>query len=67
MNIESSDTNTASRLRAILLELARREHDRAAHAAAAAPYWSPAPAAVLGHRAAAALLRAEADRIGGAA
>jgi hypothetical protein len=66
MNIESSDTNTASRLRAILLELARREHDRAAHAAAAAPYWSPAPA-VLGHRTAAAILRAEADRIGGAA
>ena len=67
MNIDSSDTGTAGTLRAVLLDLARREHDRAAHEAAAAPYWSPTPATVLGHRTAAAMLRAEADRIGGAA
>ena len=67
MNIDSTDTRTAGKLRAILLDLARREHDRAAREAAAAPYWSATPATVLGHRTAAAMLRAEADRIGGAA
>ena len=62
MNIDSSDTLMASKLRAILLELARREDDCAANEAAATPYWSPTPATVLGHRIAAALVRATADQ-----
>ncbi|PVG81499.1 hypothetical protein DDE18_15900 [Nocardioides gansuensis] len=62
MNIDASDTKTARRLRAILLELARREDDSAANEAAATPYWSPAPPTVLGHRTAAALLRNAADQ-----
>jgi len=62
MNIDTSDTTTARRLRVILLELARREDDSAANEDAATPYWSPAPVTVLGHRTAAALLRTAADQ-----
>ena len=62
MNIDSSDTKMASKLRSILLELARREEDSAANLAAATPYWCPVPDMILGHRTAAALLRAEADQ-----
>lgn len=51
------------RLRTILLSLARREDDLAAEEAAASPYWSPCPATVAGHRAAAAALRVEADSL----
>jgi hypothetical protein len=60
MTIDSPDTGMASKLRSILLEPARREDGLAANEAAATPYWSPAPVTVLGHRKAAALLRAEA-------
>ena len=62
------DTHTAvstvtSELRSVLLELARRQDDLAAHEAAATPYWAPCPSSVLGHRSAAAVLRAEADHL----
>jgi hypothetical protein len=50
------------RLRRILLDLARREDDMASTEAAAVPYWASPPASVVGHRAAAASLRFEADR-----
>ncbi|PVG80635.1 hypothetical protein DDE18_22075 [Nocardioides gansuensis] len=60
--MDTSDTTMAAKLRAILLELARREDDSAATEAAAIPYWSPAPPTVLGHRTAAALLRNAADQ-----
>jgi hypothetical protein len=52
-----------SRLRRVLLELARRQDDLAADEAAATPYWAPCPSSVLGHRTAAAALRAEADHL----
>jgi hypothetical protein len=63
MNIDPSGTNTASQLRSILFELARREEDGAASEAAATPCWCPAPADVLDHRTVAALLGAAAHRI----
>lgn len=50
-------------LRRILLTLAQREDDLAAVEAASVPYWAPSPETVLGHRTAARLLRAEADRL----
>jgi hypothetical protein len=52
----------ARRLRAILLTLARHEEDLAATIAAEVPYWQPRPSSALGHTAAAAALRHEADR-----
>jgi len=62
----NDETTTAAdlvaQLRQILLELARREEDLAAREAAAVPYWSPSPASIQGHRAAALALRSEADR-----
>lgn len=51
-----------TRLRQILLDLARREDDIAHAEAAAVPYWASPPASVVGHRAAADSLRFEADR-----
>jgi hypothetical protein len=53
----------AIRLGQILLELARREDNIALSEAAAAPYWAPHPTSVIGHRAAAEVLRSEADRL----
>lgn len=50
-------------LRSLLLELARREDDMAAHEAATIPYWAPCPESVIGRRVAAAVLRAEADEL----
>lgn len=49
-------------MRALLFALAHREDERAAAEAAATPYWSPCPASVVGHRAAADALRILADR-----
>ena len=51
-----------TRLRQILLDLARREDDIAHAEAAAVPYWASTPLSVVGHRAAADSLRFEADR-----
>ena len=53
----------SGRVRAILMSLARDEDERAADEAAATPYWSACPASVAGHRAAAAVLRGEADSL----
>lgn len=61
MNLDLTNSTVTSRLRSILLELARRQDDLAARDAASTPYWVPSPSSVLGHRAAAAALRAEAD------
>ncbi|PVG83244.1 hypothetical protein DDE18_08060 [Nocardioides gansuensis] len=63
MNIDSSGTNTASKVRSILVELARREKDEAADDAAATPCCSPTPATVLEARTVAALLGAAADQL----
>jgi hypothetical protein len=46
-----------------LLELARDAEAAAALEAARTPYWMPQPEAVAGHRAAARLLRADAERL----
>jgi hypothetical protein len=46
-----------------LWALAKREEDLAAHEAAKTPYWSPCPASVEGHRAAARAIRAELARL----
>jgi hypothetical protein len=46
-----------------LLHLAKQHDDAAAVQASRVPYWAPYPAEVPGHRAAAALLRADAARI----
>jgi len=53
----------ARALRRELLRLARDEEDQAATEAAAVPHWSAGPPSIQGHRAAAAILRAEADRL----
>ena len=58
-----TDTSVASRIRAMLLELARTQDDLAADEAAATPYWSAAPTTALGHRDAAAALRVAADTL----
>ncbi|GAB3857318.1 hypothetical protein GCM10028801_15760 [Nocardioides maradonensis] len=56
-----TDTTTVSRIRTMLLELARSEEALAADELAATPYWSSTPATVVGHRDAAAALRSAAD------
>ena len=61
MKTISIDTTTATHLRSRLLDLARRQDELAADEAAATPYWKPQPTSVHAHRAAADLLRAEAD------
>ena len=58
-----TDGTMASKLRSILLDLARRQDNMAADQASAMPYWAPCPPTVLGHRSAAAALRAEADHL----
>jgi hypothetical protein len=63
MNTHTTDTTMTSELRLVLLELARRQDDLAAHEAAATPYWAACPSSVLGRRSAAAVLRAEADHL----
>lgn len=61
--MDSQHTSTISTaLRSALLDLARRQEELAASVAAATPYWAPCPASAVGHRAAAAALRAEAER-----
>ena len=63
MDTHTTANTVASELRSILLKLARRHDDLAANQAAATPYWAPCPPSVLGHRSAAAVLRAEADHL----
>jgi hypothetical protein len=67
MNTHTIDGTTAALLRSRLLELARRQDDLAADEAATTPYWKPQPVTVHGHRAAADVLRAEADLLLGLA
>lgn len=50
-------------MRQALLAVARTEENLADTEAAQVPYWAPCPASVLGHRAAAEALRADADRL----
>lgn len=49
-------------VRRVLLDLARHEDELAAREAASVPYWRTHPRSVGEHRAAAAVLRTEADR-----
>jgi len=63
MSINVNTTTVAAALRRELLRLARTEEDRAAAEAAEVPYWSTCPPSVLGHRAAAVILRADADSL----
>jgi len=67
MNTHTIDGTTAALLRSRLLELARRQDDLAAQEAATTPYWKPQPSTVHGLRAAADVLRAEADLLLGLA
>ena len=50
-------------LRRELIRLARREDALADDESAKVPYWAPHPASVLGHRAAARALEAEAEAL----
>jgi len=52
----------ATLLRGELLRLAATEDELATQEAVEVPYWAPCPVSVLGHRAAARVLRADADR-----
>lgn len=61
------DIRLVELLRRELLKLAIHEDELAANQAAGVPYWAPTPASVIGHRAAAAALRDDADRISGLA
>jgi hypothetical protein len=63
--IVEPDTGAAAvdrALRAELLRLADLEDAAANEQAARVPYWSPTPSAVVGRRAAARILRLDADR-----
>lgn len=62
MNVTTT-IDLARELQVLLFELARREDDLACAEAAATPYWEPTPASVVGHRSAAAALRARAEAI----
>jgi hypothetical protein len=63
MALPDNNLPTDVALRRALLRLAREEEDRAATEAAAVPYWTVGPPSILGHRAAAAILRAQADEL----
>jgi hypothetical protein len=63
MTAISTAPPVAGALRCVLLRLARDEENQAATEAAAVPYWSASPPSVQGHRAAAVVLRAEADKL----
>jgi hypothetical protein len=62
-NGNPEENTIAVRLRQILFEMARREDNIALSEAEAVPYWAPHPASVIGHRAAAEVLRSEAGRL----
>lgn len=63
MTTKTIDSDTASRLRALLLSMARHEDEVASDAAAETPYWEPTRFSVISHRAAAHALRAQADQL----
>lgn len=62
MNDREADNELVAHLRTILLKLAKQQDDLGAHEAAATPSWAPCPPSVIGRRAAAAVLRVEADQ-----
>ncbi|RNM12201.1 hypothetical protein [Nocardioides pocheonensis] len=64
MDNDTSSTTISASLRLILVDLARREEELADNEAARTPYWATCPPSVIGHRTAAAALRAEADYLG---
>jgi hypothetical protein len=63
MSVTSTNTPLRVALRRELLRLSLAEEDRAATEAATVPYWTVGPPSIQGHRAAAAVLRASADRL----
>ena len=63
MAMSDPDSVVLAAVRRELLRIASREDDLAAAAAALVPYWASHPPSVQGHRAAAAALRSEADRL----
>lgn len=66
MNTTQASTKSPEFIAALcheLVVLARHQEDVAATEAARAPYWSPYPASVDGHRAAAHALRADVARL----
>jgi len=58
---QPEDETVSRRIRAILLQLAHHEDELAADVAAQVPYWRPRPESAIGHNAAAAALRHQAD------
>jgi hypothetical protein len=56
-------TETADAVRRELFRLADAEEQRAAEEAATVPYWAPYPDSVAAHRAAARVLRQDAERL----
>jgi len=63
MNTTTIDTGTATRLRSLLLQMAREEDALACDENAATPYWEPTPLSAISHRGAAHVLRAQADQL----
>jgi hypothetical protein len=63
MSVTITTSPAGDVLRRVLLRLAREEEDLAATEAAEVPYWSVGPPSIQGHRAAAAILRAQADKL----
>jgi hypothetical protein len=63
MNANSNPAALLTALRRELYRLADAEDDAAATEAATVPYWAPYPPTVQGRRIAAAVLRADADRL----
>jgi hypothetical protein len=57
-----TDETTGKRY-SVLIQPAKRQDELAATEAAATPYWTTCTQTVVGHRTAATLLRAEADRL----
>jgi len=66
MDIITTASTKTTTLRGLLLQLAKGQDELAASQAATTPYWEACPVSVIGHRAAAAALRAEADRLAAA-
>jgi hypothetical protein len=63
MDTKRTPTSTTGSVRTVLLHLAREQESLAATELAATPYWASCPSSVLGHRAAAEALRAEAEHL----
>lgn len=64
--MDTYETTETGRFPSLLIGLARNLETLAATEAARTPYWAPYPDTVAGRRAAAAVLREEADRLSAA-